>query len=128
MALGAAALAWLSVAIAHAATLDAIQGEVMINRGGGYMFVSGSAELKPGDKIIANSGGNAQLTYPDGCGVPLQAGSVVTVGKQSPCVNQAGTGTPGLTPGTLAGGAVVLGGGVGAAILLGDKNNKPASP
>jgi hypothetical protein len=50
------------------------------------------------------------------------------VGKQSPCVNQAGTSTPGLTPGTLAVGAVVLGGGVGAAILLGDKNNKPASP
>lgn len=128
MALGIAALAWLSVTTAHAATLDSIQGEVMINRGGGYKFVGSTVELKPGDMIVANSGGAAQLTYADGCSVPLQAGYVVTVSEQSPCATQAGTVTPGFTPGTLAIGAVVLGGGVAAAILLSGKTDKAASP
>jgi hypothetical protein len=127
-----AMLAWLPFCAAQAAMLEAIQGQVMVNTGNGYRFVSGTVELKPGDMVIANSGGAAQLAYDDGCSVQVQAGSVVTVGPQSPCAaNQANSGNAslGLTPGTLAVGAVVVGGGVGAAMLLGGSNgDKPASP
>lgn len=113
---------------AHAATLEAIQGEVLVNRGGGYRFVSGTLELKPGDMIIANGGGAAQLSYGDGCSVSVQAGGVVTVAEQSPCATQTNAGTQGLTPSTLAVGAAVIGGAVGAAVLLGNKSDKSASP
>lgn len=114
--------------MARAATLEAIQGEVLVNRGGGYRFVSGTVELKPGDMVIANGGGAAQLSYGDGCSVSIQAGSVATVAEQSPCPTQTNTGTQGLSPGTLAVGAAVVGGAVGAAVLLGNKSDKSASP
>jgi hypothetical protein len=47
----------------HAATLEAIRGHVMVNRGAGYEFARGSVEVVPGDMIIANAGGNAQLIF-----------------------------------------------------------------
>lgn len=130
-ALGAAILAWAAVATAHAATLASIQGEVLVNQGGGYRFVSGTLELKPGDMVIANTGGAAQLSYGDGCTVVVEAGAVVTVAEQPPCLTTQATTptTPMLTPGTLAVGAVVIGGAVGAAALLSSNSkDKPASP
>lgn len=123
-------LACLVGTAAKAATLEAIQGQVMVNKGNGYRFVSGTVELNPGDMVIANSGGGAQLIYGDGCNVPVQAGAAVTVGDQSPCAAQGGSnGGPALGPGTLALGAVVVGGGIGAAVLLSGQNgDKPVSP
>jgi hypothetical protein len=38
-------------------------GHVMVNRGAGYEFARGSVEVVPGDMIIANAGGNAQLIF-----------------------------------------------------------------
>ena len=124
-------VACLAISPLQAATLDGIQGEVMVNRGGGYRFVSGSVELKPGDMIIANSGGSAQLSYDGGCSVLLEAGAVVTVAEQPPCLTTQAAATPttpGLSPGTLAIGAVVIGAGVGAAVLLNSGGDKAASP
>ena len=129
-ALSAATIACLAFSSAQAATLEGVQGEVMVNRGGGYRFVSGTVELKPGDMVIANSGGSAQLSYNGGCTVLLEAGAVITVAEQPPCLTtqaSAAPTTPGLTPGALAIGAVVVGAGVGAAVLLGNED-KAASP
>jgi hypothetical protein len=117
--------------VAHplqAATLDAIRGHVMVNRGAGYEFARGSVEVAPGDLIIANAGGNAQLVYADGCSILVEAGSLITVGQSSPCAGKDNSGAFGLTPGTLAIGAVAIGGGVGAAVLFGKGGDKPASP
>jgi hypothetical protein len=128
---GALMLSLLAGSAVSAATLEGIQGEVMINTGAGYRFVSGVVELKPGDMVIANAGGTAQLMYGDGCTVPVQAGGFVTVSADSPCLTtQAnGDGAPAINPTTFTIGAVVVGAGVGAAFLLkGNSSDKPASP
>ena len=119
----------LGAAGLQAATLEAVQGQVLVNKGSGYQFVIGSAELRPGDMVIANAGASAHVTYADGCVVPIEAGSVTTVGPRSPCTAQGG-GSPsfGLSPGTLGIGTAAIGAGVGIAALLGSGGDKPASP
>ena len=127
--LAAAATTCFGAGVLQAATLEAVQGQVLVNRGSGYQFEIGPAELKPGDMIIANAGASAHITYGDGCVVPIEVGSVTTVGERSPCAAQSG-GSPsfGLAPGTLAIGGAVIGAGVGVAVLLGNGRDKPASP
>jgi hypothetical protein len=80
----------------QAATLSGVQGSVMVNPGSGYYLTTGPTNLKPGDVVMLNPGGSAQLTFPDGCIVPLQAGTVITVGATSPCLAQTGPGQPGV--------------------------------
>ena len=127
--LAAATTTCLGAATPQAATLEAVQGQVLVNRGGGYQFEVGPAELKPGDMIIANAGASAHITYEDGCVVPIEAGSVTTVGQRSPCAAQSGDAPSfGLSPGTLGIGAAAVGAGVGLAVLLGSGGDKPASP
>jgi hypothetical protein len=115
----------------QAATLEAVQGQVLVNRGSGYQFEIGPTDLKPGDLVIANAGASAHITYGDGCVVPIEAGSVMTVAQRSPCAAQSG-GTPsfGLTPTTVGIGVAAIGAGVGAAAVLGGGGggDKPASP
>lgn len=150
--LGVLGAALLSCSVgAHAATLEAISGEVMVNNGSGYRFVSGVLELKPGDMVIANIGGSAELSYGGGCMVMVAAGSVVTVSEFWPCttaqVTQPGQaaqpGVPGaagqggtqptapafggITPGAMAIGAIAVGGAIAATSMMGG-TDKPASP
>jgi hypothetical protein len=143
--LSLAALALSVGAPARAAVLDGIQGQVLINRGAGYRLAKGPTELKPGDSIIANPGGSAVVSYTDGCNVPVAAGSVVAVADASPCnadLNHSfkppARATDGPKPFALGGidgttlgvGALVVGGVVGVAALIGGGGDKdqPASP
>lgn len=137
---------------AFAAQVRATGGQVLINRGEGYKMVAGTVEGGPGDTIVANPGGSAQIVYPDGCAVDVLPGSVAVINAQSPCsaastavtagsatTTAANSDTPsdagaggsggsssGLSGTALALGAVAVGGGVGAALLLGkDKSSSP---
>lgn len=107
-----------------AATVNSTGGQVLVNQGNGYRQVLGTTEVKPGDSIVVNPGGSGQIVYPDGCSVQIQPGSVTTIAEASPCA-AAGTG-PGAT--TFAIGALVVGGGIGAAVLLRQGGDKSASP
>ncbi len=126
----AALFVFLNGTIVQAATLEGIQGTVLVDHGSGYGIVSGPAELNPGDSVIANPGAAAQVVYGDGCNVPVQPGSVVAVAGQFPCPTEAGAvESPGAVFNTttlLVGGAIV-GGAVGAAVLL-SHNDTSASP
>jgi hypothetical protein len=115
---------------AIAAALGAVQGTVMVNRGGGYQPVYGPTELSPGDVVVVNPGGSAQISYSDGCNVPVEVGGVVTVGAQSPCATQAtGLGGPGLgSPGIFALGVGVAAGTVGIFLATANDKDKSASP
>jgi hypothetical protein len=115
---------------AIAATLGSVQGTVMVNRGGGYQPVYGPTELNPGDLVVVNPGGSAQIAYSDGCSVPVQVGGVVTVGAQSPCATQAtGPGGPGLgSPGIFALGVGAAAGTVGVFLATANDKDKSASP
>jgi len=139
-----------------AATVVPGQGVVLVNHGNGYQNVTEPTTVNPGDIVVVNPGASAQLTYPDGCSVPVAVGTIVTVGAQSPCIKQGsmtptqatlpppsgggpppeGTGTPpptdvvpdgtGLTE--LAVNVALAGGGVGALLLTQKDQNRPASP
>jgi hypothetical protein len=131
---------------ALAATVRATGGQVLINRGEGYKMVAGTVQGGPGDTIVANPGGSAQIVYSDGCVVEVLPGSVAVINAQSPCssanttittgaTTNSSTDTPssgdggggtGISGTALALGAVAVGGGVGAAMLLGkDKSSSP---
>ena len=117
---------------AQAATLDGVQGEVMVNRGNGYELATNGMELQPGDVVVVNPGGAAQLTYGSGCAVPLQVGAVVPVSTTAPCspLTTGATETPApLNAMTFTIGAVVVGGGIAALVALnGNDKDRPASP
>ena len=70
---------------AFAAQVRATGGQVLINRGEGYKMVAGTVQGGPGDTIVANPGGSAQIVYPDGCVVDVLPGSVAVINAQSPC-------------------------------------------
>jgi hypothetical protein len=124
-------LAFLSGALLStsslAATISATQGQVLVNQGSGYQQVVGSVDAGSGATVVVNPGGSAQIVYPDGCTVAVQPGSVYTISAQSPCLAQGGQTTSGVDGTTLALGAVVVGGGVAALLLL-NSNDKSASP
>jgi hypothetical protein len=107
---------------ALAATVNAISGQVLLNRGEGYRMIAGPTEASPGTTVVANPGGNGQIVYPDGCIEEVVPGTVVTVAADSPC-------KAGAVPRDhwFVIGALIVGGGVGAAFLLKEKD-KPASP
>jgi hypothetical protein len=102
----------------------ALEGQVLLSRGQGYRLVEGSAEANPGDTVVVNPGGRAQIIYPDGCAVQVQPPSVVAIAPQSPCL----AGQPTVNNYTVAIGGAVVGLGIAAGILLTQKKDKPASP
>ncbi|MCL4767795.1 MAG: hypothetical protein KJZ80_16330 [Hyphomicrobiaceae bacterium] len=124
---GAAALAATVGFAAQAATLGGIQGGILVSQGGGgYRLVSGPAQLRVGDTVLANPGASAQVAYDDGCVVAIKPGMVFTVTEISPCkagqpVQAAGSNWP------LILGGVAVAGGVGIALAAGGGGG-PSSP
>ncbi len=123
LATAAFAAGTLMSAVSFAATVDVIQGNVSINHGGGFQPVSGSTQAKSGDTIMVRSGGQAQITYENGCTHTATADGVYVVQDNPTC-------EAGFTETNFLVGAAVVGGVVGAVILLNNNNNndKPASP
>src|SRR4029079_4157874 len=70
---------------ASAATLDAVEGKVLINHGKGFQPAATGTEARAGDLVMANPGGSAKLVYPGGCVTAIQAGRVITVNDGSKC-------------------------------------------
>jgi len=103
------------------AQLSGATGGVLVNSGTGFQTVAGSHDLKSGDRVMASPDGKATINFADGCSVPLQAGSVVTIGEKSPCSFQA-QGMDGTTIALGLGGAVLLGLGIWA--LTDNKSKK----
>jgi hypothetical protein len=131
---GFAACYLLVATSAHAATLNVIQGDVLVNRGSGYERVLEQAEVNPGDTVVVGTTSAAEIAYGQGCVVPVPIGAVATVKSQPPC----GPLTTGafddpapntsLTPTTIASGVAAIGGGAATALYVNKKKDKPASP
>jgi hypothetical protein len=110
--------ALLSGGLAQAATVTAVQGQVLVSTGQGYRLVDGSIYLGPGATVVANPGAVAHVAYGGGCTVTVQPGSVYQVAAQAPCQpgqpNQTGgLGNSGDNAGGLSGGGtnyLLLGG------------------
>lgn len=126
-----ATLAYASAA--GAATLTPMQGDVLLNQGGGYKAVTVPVEVKAGDSILVNPKGLAQLSYGDCATYEIKPGDVVYVAEQSAvtCVGAAGGGGLGL--GALGGSGLVVGGlavavGVGVIAGVSSGSDSPSSP
>ena len=70
---------------ASAATVDSIEGRILLNRGDGFQVLAAPTTANPGDKVMASAGGNAKLRYADGCVIDIRPGAVVSIGEKSPC-------------------------------------------
>lgn len=90
---------------AKAATVKALQGQVLVNSGQGYRLVDGSTILEPGATVVANPGAVAQVVYAGGCSVTVQPGSVYVIAANPPCQTggPAQTGDPTTTESTAGG-------------------------
>jgi hypothetical protein len=143
----AATVSMALIGVAKAALLEDVHGGVRVNRGNGYIAVRGDTEVKPGNMVMVDAKGGAQLVYPDGCDVIVKAGSATVIGAKSPCsqcipnAERADLGIEG--PGTesslctaaMVVGAVGLVGGAAGAALAGTNPTlspfipaRPASP
>ena len=71
--------------VASATSIDGIDGQVLVNTGGGFARTTKASDVKPGDRIMARPGGSALISYGDGCTVPVREGSVYVVKQKSPC-------------------------------------------
>ena len=113
---------------AHAATVRAVQGQVLVSSGQGYRLVDGLTQLGVGGTVVANPGAVAHVTYPGGCRVTVEPGSVYQIASQPPCQtseptktgalgdNGTTTSSSGFNPWVIGGIALAVGGGIAYAI------------
>jgi hypothetical protein len=119
--------ATVTAATASAATLSAVQGRVQVNNGAGFKTVDGPVELQPGDQVMVQDGGTAQVSFGPNNVVTVTPGSVYSVPTVPPgsgLGNAAGLGNP-----TLLTGVVVAGGVIGGVVAItSSSDDKPSSP
>jgi hypothetical protein len=73
---------------ALAATVTPDQGQVFVNRGGGYKPVTQPVEAAVGDQVMVKPKSQAHVVFPDGCSVLVSVGMVFTIGPKSPCAQR----------------------------------------
>lgn len=119
-----------------AATLQDINGKVLMNKGDGLVSGKVGAALVDGDRIVTLDKSGARIVFPDGCGVTLEENMIFVINSQLGCKaapvasNQAAA--PGLTTptqGLIVGSAYVGGGAlIGNSIFNNNSNdNRPVS-
>jgi hypothetical protein len=70
-----------------AATVEALEGDVMINTGEGFKRLTGRVTVNPGDHVMVAPGSKATVTYANGS-VPVEPGLVYAVLEQAPVIPQ----------------------------------------
>lgn len=132
-------------AVEPAATLSAQEGTVLVNPGDEFITATEAQALQAGDRVMVMAGGRAEITFADGCVLPLPEGSMLDVPAVSTCADatarvqkigpsfaeaEAGEEAPSERKGVnpyLVGGAVVA----VAALLIGGgggDDDRPVSP
>ena len=119
------------------AVLTSVSGAALVNQGDAYVTAEAKTELSAGDRLMVMEGGNAVVTYADGCTYTLSDSEVLTIGKQSTCageqaaVEDTGPNFAEAVGGGGIGGPLVIGGtalGVGVGAFSVDSNGKSPSP
>lgn len=67
------------------ATLGQAQGTVLVSQGDQFVTATDGQALQAGDRVLVMEGGSVQLSFSDGCALPLAAGSMLDVPALSPC-------------------------------------------
>jgi hypothetical protein len=66
-------------------TLSAQTGTVLINQGEEFITATEGQPLMAGDRVMVMEGGSAELTFLDGCVLPVVSGSLLDVPATSTC-------------------------------------------
>jgi hypothetical protein len=69
----------LAAASKPVASVEAITGKVLINRGQGFKEISGSAQANTGDQVMVQPGGRGKVLYTEGCMVDVLPGAVIGI-------------------------------------------------
>ena len=124
------------------AEIGSIQGKVLVNQGKGFTALAEGAALKAGDRVMVGKESAAVIAYSTGCTVSINEAKVVTVAKVAPCKAGAHLAMAGFNMITPVADMpsvappvfdplvpiLLIGGGVGACVLLGCFNGPPVSP
>jgi hypothetical protein len=83
--LGTALVCAALVAPAFAASLENIEGSVLVNKGGGFVGATQGYVVAAGDRVMTTPTGTTLVRYEDGCVAKVESGRVFTVPATSPC-------------------------------------------
>lgn len=115
-------LASTTAPTAGSVRLADLNGNILVNRGGGFSPAAGTESLSTGNRVVANPNSAVTVIYPDGCRVRVNAGTVHTISASPPCRSSLGIDG--------SAGTYVLGGlgailvGVGIYVLVDDDDDK----
>ena len=68
-----------------AATLQDLNGKVLMNKGSGLVSGKAGAALVDGDRIVTLDKAGARIVFPDGCGVTLEENMIFVINSQLGC-------------------------------------------
>ena len=67
------------------ATLQDLNGKVLMNKGDGLVSGKAGTALMDGDRIVTLEKSGARIIFPDGCGVTLEENMIVVINSQLGC-------------------------------------------
>ena len=70
-------------------TLSRVEGVAGVSQGAQYVKGTEGMKLKEGDRLMVMDGGNAVVTFADGCQYALSDNELLTVGPVSTCASDA---------------------------------------
>lgn len=68
-----------------AATLQDLNGKVLMNKGDGLVSGRAGTALMDGDRIVTLDKSGAKIIFPDGCGVTLEENMIFVINSQLGC-------------------------------------------
>jgi len=83
--IAAALMAGSAFAAEPVATLTSQEGTVLVNTGEQFATATDQQALKAGDRVMVMEGGQAIVTFTDGCALPLAAGTLAEIPAASTC-------------------------------------------
>ena len=67
------------------ATITDTDGKVLVNQGEGFAPATEGQRLKPGDRVMAQKGADADIKFDDQCPLDVSQNTIVTIPEKSPC-------------------------------------------
>jgi hypothetical protein len=84
--LALACFSTLAMAVPAIATLNGIDGKVLVNQGSGFVPASGDLPLTSGQKVMVGKDASASLVLENlGCSIALPAGRVTVISNKLTC-------------------------------------------
>ncbi|GAB2496080.1 FecR family protein [Arenimonas alkanexedens] len=134
-----------ALAAEPAAILSTQEGTVLVNQGDEFVTATENQALVAGDRVLVMEGARAEITFTDGCVLPLPEGSMLDLPAVSTCAGataqlqkigpslaqaeesaeNAEPKATGVNPYLIGAGAVLV---VAALMQSGGGNDRPASP